>query len=121
MGGVSRSNFSIIQGEVNVGSRLAAAACRLLALLRTCQVSLFICWPCCPVHLLALLPTCPTAFTCAGAGEDGGPAGVFAGNVTTANNGGFASVRCRNIEPPLDLSGECQWAQLWWLLLYGGC
>jgi hypothetical protein len=39
-----------------------------------------------------------------GAGEDGGPAGVFAGNVTTANNGGFASVRCRNIEPPLDLS-----------------
>ncbi len=42
---------------------------------------------------------------CAGVGEDGGPCGVFAGSVTTANNGGFASVRTRNLEPPLDLSG----------------
>lgn len=40
-----------------------------------------------------------------GAGEDGGPCGVFGGNVTSANNGGFASVRTRNLEPPLDLSG----------------
>ncbi|KAL4444961.1 hypothetical protein ABPG77_004011 [Micractinium sp. CCAP 211/92] len=40
-----------------------------------------------------------------GVGEDGGPCGVFAGSVTTANNGGFASVRTRNLEPPLDLSG----------------
>lgn len=40
-----------------------------------------------------------------GAGEGGGPCGVFAGSVTTANNGGFASVRTRNLEPPLDLSG----------------
>ncbi|KAL4859726.1 putative complex I intermediate-associated protein 30 [Chlorella vulgaris] len=38
-----------------------------------------------------------------GAGEDGGPAGVFAGNITSANNGGFASVRTRNLDPPLDL------------------
>ena len=38
-----------------------------------------------------------------GAGEDGGPAGVFAGRVTTQNNGGFASVRTRNLEPALDL------------------
>ncbi|KAL4448009.1 hypothetical protein ABPG75_005228 [Micractinium tetrahymenae] len=40
-----------------------------------------------------------------GVGEDGGPCGVFAGSVTTANNGGFASVRTRNLDPPLDLSG----------------
>jgi len=31
-------------------------------------------------------------------------AGVFAGNVSTANSGGFASVRTRNFEPALDLS-----------------
>eukprot|EP00887_Chlorella_sp_A99_P004628 scaffold4.g4628.t1 len=37
-------------------------------------------------------------------GEDGGPVGVFDGSVTTANNGGFASVRTRNLDPPLDLS-----------------
>ncbi|ACK65301.1 NADH:ubiquinone oxidoreductase complex I intermediate-associated protein 30 [Rippkaea orientalis PCC 8801] len=30
---------------------------------------------------------------------------IFSGNVSTANNGGFASVRTRNFEPPLDLSG----------------
>lgn len=30
--------------------------------------------------------------------------GVFAGMVTTANNGGFASVRSRTIQPPLDAS-----------------
>jgi uncharacterized protein YbjT (DUF2867 family) len=29
---------------------------------------------------------------------------VFSGNVSTANNGGFASVRTKNIIPPLDLS-----------------
>lgn len=29
---------------------------------------------------------------------------VFSGNVSTANNGGFASVRTRNFETPLDLS-----------------
>ncbi|ACK70106.1 NADH:ubiquinone oxidoreductase complex I intermediate-associated protein 30 [Gloeothece citriformis PCC 7424] len=29
---------------------------------------------------------------------------VFSGNVSTDNNGGFASVRTRNFEPPLDLS-----------------
>lgn len=29
---------------------------------------------------------------------------IFSGNVSTANNGGFASVRTRNFEPPLDLS-----------------
>ena len=29
---------------------------------------------------------------------------IFSGNVSTENNGGFASVRTRNIEPPLDLS-----------------
>ncbi|WP_071454804.1 CIA30 family protein [Gloeomargarita lithophora] len=34
------------------------------------------------------------------------PAGArFEGMVTTQNNGGFASVRTRNLEPPLDLSG----------------
>lgn len=29
---------------------------------------------------------------------------IFSGNISTENNGGFASVRTRNIEPPLDLS-----------------
>ena len=29
---------------------------------------------------------------------------IFSGNVSTENNGGFASVRIRNIEPPLNLS-----------------
>lgn len=40
-------------------------------------------------------------------GEDGGKgaaAGVFRGTLTDANNGGFASVRSRNCDPPLDLS-----------------
>jgi len=32
------------------------------------------------------------------------PVGVFVGNVSTANNGGFASVRTRNFAPPLNLS-----------------
>lgn len=32
------------------------------------------------------------------------PAGVFRGTLTDANNGGFASVRSRNCDPPLDLS-----------------
>ena len=31
---------------------------------------------------------------------------VFSGLVSTENNGGFASVRTRNFEPPLDLSGK---------------
>jgi hypothetical protein len=40
-----------------------------------------------------------------GAAEDGiSPAGVFAGNVTTANNGGFASTRTRNLTPPLNVA-----------------
>ncbi|MDH6060152.1 CIA30 family protein [Chrysosporum bergii ANA360D] len=30
---------------------------------------------------------------------------VFAGNVSTANSGGFASIRTKNFEPPFDLSG----------------
>lgn len=30
---------------------------------------------------------------------------LFTGNVSTANSGGFASVRTRNFEPPFDLSG----------------
>lgn len=30
---------------------------------------------------------------------------VFSGNVSTENNGGFASVRTRNFDPPWDLSG----------------
>lgn len=33
-------------------------------------------------------------------------AAVFSGRVSTANSGGFASVRTRNFEPPLDLSGR---------------
>lgn len=37
-------------------------------------------------------------------GEKGGAAGIFAGNVTQANNGGFASVRSRNFSPSLDIS-----------------
>lgn len=41
---------------------------------------------------------------CQPGGEDGGPVGTFTGVVRTENNGGFASVRTRNFEPPLDLS-----------------
>lgn len=37
-------------------------------------------------------------------GEDGGPVGLFKGYVSTANNGGFASIRSRNFEPVQDLS-----------------
>ncbi|HEY9762078.1 MAG TPA: CIA30 family protein [Trichocoleus sp.] len=33
-------------------------------------------------------------------------AALFTGNVSTANSGGFASVRTRNFEPPLNLSGH---------------
>jgi hypothetical protein len=33
-------------------------------------------------------------------------AALFSGIVTTANSGGFASVRTRNFEPPLDLSAQ---------------
>lgn len=33
-------------------------------------------------------------------------AALFAGHVSTANSGGFASVRTRNFEPPLNLSGS---------------
>jgi Complex I intermediate-associated protein 30 (CIA30) len=32
--------------------------------------------------------------------------GRFTGNVSTSNSGGFASVRTRNFEPPLNLSGR---------------
>jgi hypothetical protein len=35
---------------------------------------------------------------------EAGVAAVFSGNVSTANSGGFASVRTRNFEPPLNLS-----------------
>jgi uncharacterized protein YbjT (DUF2867 family) len=35
----------------------------------------------------------------------GGTAAVFSGTVSTANSGGFASVRTRNFNPPIDLSG----------------
>lgn len=34
----------------------------------------------------------------------GGNRAIFSGNVSIANNGGFASVRTRNFTPPLDLS-----------------
>lgn len=37
-------------------------------------------------------------------GENGGPTGVFKGVVTTANNGGFASIRTKNFSEPEDLS-----------------
>mmetsp|Transcript_10827 Transcript_10827/g.25732 ORF Transcript_10827/g.25732 Transcript_10827/m.25732 type:complete len:523 (+) Transcript_10827:236-1804(+) len=40
----------------------------------------------------------------AGEGEAGAPAGVFSGNVSTDNSGGFSSVRTLNLDPPLDLS-----------------
>lgn len=39
-----------------------------------------------------------------GAGPSGEPAAVFGGYVSTDNNGGFASVRCRNFSPALDCS-----------------
>lgn len=38
-----------------------------------------------------------------GAGPAGQDVAVFRGNVSVANNGGFASVRSRNWEPALDL------------------
>jgi uncharacterized protein YbjT (DUF2867 family) len=37
-------------------------------------------------------------------GEQGMPTGVFKGTVSIANNGGFASIRCKNFEPVEDLS-----------------
>ncbi|KAJ7537830.1 hypothetical protein O6H91_11G023700 [Diphasiastrum complanatum] len=37
-------------------------------------------------------------------GENGGPAGIFKGFVSTENNGGFASIRTKNFDPLLDLS-----------------
>ncbi|PSP18146.1 MAG: NADH:ubiquinone oxidoreductase [Cyanobacteria bacterium QS_8_64_29] len=40
-----------------------------------------------------------------------GDSAVFAGNVSTENNGGFASVRTRNFDPPLDLS-DCDGVRL---------
>jgi len=50
---------------------------------------------------LALLsPSVPGA----GPGAAARPAAVFRGLVSTANNGGFASVRSRNFEPPCDVS-----------------
>lgn len=42
--------------------------------------------------------------------QEGGAA-LFTGNVSTANSGGFASVRTRNFEPPLNLAG-CTGLQL---------
>jgi uncharacterized protein YbjT (DUF2867 family) len=38
------------------------------------------------------------------AGENGRPAMVFRGNVSTSNSGGFVSVRCKNFDPALDLA-----------------
>lgn len=37
-------------------------------------------------------------------GEDAKPTGIFKGNVTTANNGGFVSARTKNFPVPEDLS-----------------
>ncbi|CAA6671485.1 unnamed protein product [Spirodela intermedia] len=37
-------------------------------------------------------------------GENGGPTGVFKGTVSTANNGGFTSIRTKNFSAPEDLS-----------------
>ncbi|XP_044481342.1 protein HIGH CHLOROPHYLL FLUORESCENCE PHENOTYPE 173, chloroplastic-like isoform X1 [Mangifera indica] len=37
-------------------------------------------------------------------GENGGPTGLFKGVVSTANNGGFTSIRTRNFSEPEDLS-----------------
>ncbi|WOL09113.1 hypothetical protein Cni_G17866 [Canna indica] len=37
-------------------------------------------------------------------GEDGGPIGLFKGVVSTANNGGFTSIRTKNFSTPEDLS-----------------
>ncbi|KAL3693896.1 hypothetical protein R1sor_007547 [Riccia sorocarpa] len=37
-------------------------------------------------------------------GENGGPVGVFRGNVSTSNNGGFASIRTKNFTPAINLS-----------------
>ncbi|KAA8515062.1 hypothetical protein F0562_018150 [Nyssa sinensis] len=37
-------------------------------------------------------------------GENGGPTGVFTGVVSTANNGGFTSIRTKNFSVPEDLS-----------------
>lgn len=37
-------------------------------------------------------------------GENGGPTGVFKGVVSTANNGGFTSIRTRNFSVPEDVS-----------------
>ncbi|XP_004295588.1 PREDICTED: uncharacterized protein LOC101314642 [Fragaria vesca subsp. vesca] len=36
--------------------------------------------------------------------EDGGPTGLFKGVVSTANNGGFTSIRTKNLSTPEDLS-----------------
>ncbi|XP_012091820.1 protein HIGH CHLOROPHYLL FLUORESCENCE PHENOTYPE 173, chloroplastic [Jatropha curcas] len=37
-------------------------------------------------------------------GENGGPTGIFKGVLSTANNGGFTSIRTRNFSVPEDLS-----------------
>lgn len=37
-------------------------------------------------------------------GENGDPTGIFKGNVSTTNNGGFTSIRTRNFSVPEDLS-----------------
>lgn len=46
-----------------------------------------------------------------GTGEEGGATGLFYGTVTSANSGGFCSVRSRNIQPPMNLS-SCEGVEL---------
>lgn len=38
-------------------------------------------------------------------GPEGSGIAVFSGNITSANNGGFASVRTKNLDPPMDFQG----------------
>ena len=78
---------------------------------------LLLCLVACLACLSNYLPACcvapaSAAAAAAGLGEDGGLVGVFSGLVTSANNGGFASVRSRNLSPPLDLKGEPSQAAL---------
>jgi hypothetical protein len=94
MGGASSSGFFVQQGERQAG--LLQSLPRLATSMRC---SMRRAMPHARKPTSALLAALPAA----GAGEAGGPAGVFSGTTTTANNGGFASVRTRNAEPPLDL------------------
>jgi hypothetical protein len=99
MGGASSSGFFVQQGERQAG--LLQSLPRLATSMRC---SMRRAMPHARKPTSALLAALPAA----GAGEAGGPAGVFSGTTTTANNGGFASVRTRNAEPPLDLGGEAR-------------